>query len=173
MEYTIRRSKKAKNIRLTVDAKAGVILTLPRWVPKGVGERFLRSKEEWIGKQLKRQRRRLKKTRVYTREDYLNNKEKARIFIKERLDHFNSFYGFDYKRIAIRDTKTRWGSCSDKGNLNFSYKLLFLPKEQADYVIVHELCHLKEMNHSPGFWDLVSKAVPDYKSIRKKIRHCL
>lgn len=112
----------------------------------------------------------LKKFKQYKRRDYLNNKEKARAFVKSRLEYFNNFYGYAYNRISIKDTKSRWGSCSTKANLNFNYKIIFLPPELADYIIVHELCHLKEMNHSPNFWILVAHTLPNYKKLRKSLR---
>jgi predicted metal-dependent hydrolase len=87
-----------------------------------------------------------------------------------RVAHFNSFYSFTVGRISIRDTKTRWGSCSKKGNINFNYKILFLPPYMADYVVVHELCHLKEFNHSQNFWDLVAQVVPEHKAIRAELK---
>lgn len=112
----------------------------------------------------------LKKLKQFRRRDYLNNKEKAREFVKSRVEYFNNFYGYNYNRISIKDTKTRWGSCSTKFNLNFNYKIIFLPPEIADYIIVHEICHLKEMNHSPNFWILVAHTLPNYKNLRKRLR---
>lgn len=90
--------------------------------------------------------------------------------VHERLIFFNKVYGFKYGRVTIRNVKTRWGSCSKKGNLNFNYRIVFLPKELADYLVVHELCHLGEFNHSQKFWDLVAKAQPNYKKLRKELR---
>jgi len=101
---------------------------------------------------------------------YAKDKEAARSLIKERLAFFNDIYGFTYGRVAIRNQRTIWGSCSGKGNLNFNYRVLFLPPRLADYVIVHELCHLRELNHSPRFWALVSRAVPDYAACRSELR---
>ena len=100
---------------------------------------------------------------------FLKNKESARDFILSRLSYHNNFYNFKFNSVRIKNTKSRWGSCSTKKNLNFNYKLIFLPKELADYVIVHELCHLKQFNHSRAFWELVSKAIPDYKELRIKL----
>ncbi|MFH0969337.1 MAG: M48 family metallopeptidase [Patescibacteria group bacterium] len=105
-----------------------------------------------------------------SRKEYLKNKERARIFVKEKLEYFNQFYNFNWQRISIRNQKRRWGSCSQKGNLNFNYKIIFLPEKCAGYIIVHELCHLKEFNHSRRFWELVVKTLPDYREIRKELR---
>ncbi len=104
------------------------------------------------------------------RADYQEQKELARELISQRIEILNQQYGFTYGRVSIRHTSTRWGSCSRQGNLNFSYKLLYLPSELRDYVIVHELCHLKEMNHSPRFWALVGQTVPNYKDLRHQLR---
>lgn len=98
------------------------------------------------------------------------HKEFARTIIHERLKHWNTVYGFSYGRVAIRNQKRCWGSCSAKRNLNFNYKIVFLPTELMDYVIVHELCHLAEMNHSQKFWDVVARALPDYKTHRTHLR---
>jgi predicted metal-dependent hydrolase len=78
--------------------------------------------------------------------------------------------GFSYKKITIRSQKTRWGSCSAKGRLSFNYRLMKFRKEAIDYVIIHELCHLKEMNHSKKFWDLVEGFCPDYVNLKKELR---
>ncbi len=94
---------------------------------------------------------------------YAEHKERAREVIHERLSHWNQFYGLTYGRVAIRNTRSRWGSCSTKGNLNFNYKLVFLPEYLIDYVVVHELCHLIEFNHSKTFWDHVARAIPDHR----------
>jgi predicted metal-dependent hydrolase len=104
------------------------------------------------------------------RKEYLKNKEQARTFVKEKLEHFNQFYNLTWQRVSIRNQKRRWGSCSQKGNLNFNYKILFLPERCADYIIVHELCHLQEFNHSRRFWELVARAIPDYREMRKELR---
>jgi len=101
---------------------------------------------------------------------YLLHKESARTLVKERIEYWNSFYGFKFGRIAIKNSKSRWGSCSSKGNLNFNYRLALLPPHLSDYVIVHELCHLGEFNHSQKFWDLVAKTIPDYEARRAELR---
>lgn len=101
---------------------------------------------------------------------YVEHKEAARLLVLARLEYFNQQYGLSYNRVAIRNQRRRWGSCSALGNLNFSYRLLFLPAELSDYVIVHEICHLKEFNHSSRFWTLVSKTIPDYERRRQALK---
>ncbi|MSR76168.1 MAG: M48 family peptidase [Candidatus Ryanbacteria bacterium] len=94
----------------------------------------------------------------------------AKALAVQRLRYFNQSYGFAYNKIAIRDQKTKWGSCSIKGNLNFNYRIALLPAELADYIIVHELCHLRELNHSKRFWALVAKTLPNHKELRKAVK---
>jgi predicted metal-dependent hydrolase len=87
------------------------------------------------------------------------------------LAHYGELHGIKVGKIAIRNQKSRWGSCSKKGNLNFNYKLVFLSPELRDYVIVHEICHIKEFNHGEGFWSLVAEAVPDHRELRKQLKN--
>ena len=105
---------------------------------------------------------------------YLANREAARALVRERVRHFMAHYGANHGivhgKIAIRNQKSRWGSCSKKGNLNFNYKLVFLDADLRDYVIVHELCHIKEFNHAPAFWTLVALAVPQWRQLRAELR---
>jgi len=105
-----------------------------------------------------------------TTKDYIRHKELARKLVHDRLGFYNRIYGFKVNRVAIRNQKSRWGSCSTKGNLNFNYRIVKLPLELVDFVIVHELCHLEEFNHSRQFWSLVEKSIPDYKFRHKQLR---
>ncbi len=102
---------------------------------------------------------------------YLKYKEQTRKLIAERLVFWNQFYGFTYNKVFIKNQKTRWGSCSKKGNLNFSYRIIFLPQELVDYIVVHELCHLGEFNHSSKFWVLVTKTIPNYKKLKNELKN--
>lgn len=113
-------------------------------------------------------RRRRRKTTVT--QHYAAHKEVARTLIFEKLAYWNAYYNFSYNRVAIRNQRSRWGSCSSKANLNFNYKLLFLPECLIDYVVVHELCHLEELNHGPQFWNLVGKSLPEYMKQRQLLR---
>lgn len=105
-----------------------------------------------------------------SRKLYLAHKEAARALIHERVRHFNAYYKLPIGRIAVRNQRSRWGSCSRKGNLNFNYKLVFLSPELRDYVVVHEICHVKEFNHGRGFWALVAETIPNWKQLRKVLR---
>lgn len=122
-------------------------------------------------KYLIRLRVRTLKRKKKVSQNYLKHKQKALGIVQERLQHFNKFYGYKWNRIFIKNQKTRWGSCSKKGNLNFNYRIALLPPEAADYIIVHELCHLKEFNHSQNFWNLVKVAIPNYKEIRNNLKN--
>ena len=110
-----------------------------------------------------------------SQKNYLKHKELARVLVGERIEFFIAIYathGYVFKvgRISIRNQKMRWGSCSRKGNLNFNYRIALLPPTLCDYVIVHELCHLGEFNHSRKFWDLVALALPNYCEIRMELK---
>lgn len=102
---------------------------------------------------------------------YKANKERARTELTARVEYWNQFYNYEYKRIAIRNQRKRWGSCSSLGNLNFNYKLIYLPDPLQDYVVVHELCHLRELNHSSRFWAEVARSIPHYQEYIVALRH--
>lgn len=119
----------------------------------------------FVLKKTKRKRRSLSTNR----KRYLEYKEISRKIVHERVTYFSNYYNVSVNRIAIRNSRSRWGSCSKKGNLNFNYKIALLTQELIDYVIVHELCHLLEFNHSPNFWAHVSRAVPNHKFLRKEL----
>lgn len=97
-------------------------------------------------------------------------RKQARVMIAERLARWNTHYRFSFGRVTIKEQKSRWGSCSRAGNLNFNWRLLLAPLPVLDYVVVHELCHLRELNHSPAFWALVARACPDYLIHRRWLR---
>lgn len=104
------------------------------------------------------------------RAHYLHHREEARRLVKERLAYWNGYYKHPLRKIFIKQHRSRWGSCSERGNLNFNYKIIFLPPALQDYVVVHELCHLREFNHSPAFWALVEQTLPDYLARRRALR---
>jgi predicted metal-dependent hydrolase len=115
-------------------------------------------------------RRRRRAASPASKKRYEAYKEAARALVHLKLAHFNVHYEFALNRVFIKNSRSRWGSCSSRGNLNFNYKILFLRPELQDYLIVHELCHLKHFNHAPDFWALVAEQVPEYKNLRREIR---
>jgi predicted metal-dependent hydrolase len=110
------------------------------------------------------------KTAKPTPKKHLATKETARAIVHERISVFNQLYNFPIKKVFIRNQKTRWGSCSSRGNLNFNYRLAMLPPRLVDYVVVHELCHLGEFNHSKNFWALVQKTLPNYVELKAELK---
>ncbi len=172
LDYSIRESKRAKRVRISVGCDGAVIVTKPNKTNLDIVEKFLLAKSEWIFDKVNWFKNFKGLSNIKnTKQEYLDNKDKALKLAQERLDYFNKYYNFKFNKITIKNQKTRWGSCSRKGNLNFNYKIALLPKEVADYIIVHELCHLKEFNHSRKFWNLVAKSVPNYLDIRKDLKN--
>lgn len=97
-------------------------------------------------------------------------KKEARDFVVGAVEKFNTHYGFSIGNITIRNQRSRWGSCSKKGNLNFNFRIVELPPHLAEYIVVHELCHIGEFNHSRAFWARVEETVPDWKQCRAELR---
>ena len=97
-------------------------------------------------------------------------KTQALTIFTERVSHYAALHGFEPKQVKVNSAKTRWGSCSASGNINFTWRLVMAPLEVVDYVVLHELAHLKVKNHSPRFWNLVEKICPDYKRQRRWLR---
>ena len=168
LTYTLVRSKIARKVRLSVNDDGQIRLSLPSWVSHKIGQRFLIKNCSWLENQLSLIKER-QKSRIQVG-NFSDLKAQAFDLVWQRLNFFNSFYKFKVNNVAVRHQKTRWGSCSHRGHLSFNYKILFLKPRECDYIVVHELCHLQELNHSDRFWCLVSLAIPDFKEIRKEIR---
>ena len=167
LEITLIRSRR-KSIAIEVKPDLTVIVRAPLRMPKREIERFVKEKEDWIYQAIDKIR--LKKARCeadpvepLTDADIKKLASQAKEYLPKRVAYYAARMGLSYGRITIRNQKTRWGSCSSKGNLNFNCLLMLTPPEVIDYVIVHELCHLIEMNHSPAFWHEVEKVLPDYR----------
>lgn len=131
---------------------------------------FIESKKSWIEKNLAKMEEREKaisEVQTFTQEEINALAEKAKVIIPERVKYYASKIGVTYNRITIRCQRTRWGSCSSKGNLNFNCLLALFPLEVIDSVVVHELCHRKHMNHSPRFYAEIDKVFPEYKKWHK------
>jgi len=190
VEYSLRQSARARCLRITIyprpqrfaselarvamrAGQAEIIATIPQGFEIKKVEEFMQQKADWILRKMKLARKR-KPTVLLpkaSQREYIARKKEAFELVERKIDYFRSVYDLCPARISIRNQKTRWGSCSRKGNLNFNYRIVHLPEPYLDYVVVHELCHLKEFNHAKKFWELVAKAIPDYKKIRKEIRN--
>jgi len=172
IDYTLKKIKGAKSVKLAIYADGRFVITAPKWYPMYVINRFIEEKSRWIFDKVKDiDFDLLQKKSEAKKDDYKKNVRLARSIINSRLEFFNSHYGFHYNRVAIKNQKTCWGSCSQKKNLNFNYSIINLPEEQRDYVIVHELCHLQELNHSRRFWNLVGETMPNYRTLRRNLRN--
>jgi predicted metal-dependent hydrolase len=173
VEYSLRESARARCLRVTIYPGGELAATLPHGMNLEKLENFLRQKADWILRKMNLARKRKPSLLLpkASRREYLARKEEAFELVEQKIDYFRSIYNLCPARISIRNQKTRWGSCSRKGNLNFSYRIVHLPEKFQDYVVVHELCHLKQFNHSRNFWNLVGEAIPEYKKIRKEVRN--
>lgn len=171
--YTERVSKKSKSIRLSIHHDGSVVVTHPRYVPKFIVNKFIKDKADWIIEKIDlylKMNGGVFKSKSEKHDDYLKYKDEALNRVLNKLKYYNKFYNYKWHNVSIKNQKTRWGSCSRKGNLNFNYKIALLSEEEANYIIVHELCHLKEFNHSSKFWNLVAVAIPEHKEIRSSLR---
>lgn len=168
MDVMIVRTKRKKPlIRVSED------LSVTLRVPLGYSERkikqVLKANESWINEAVETMREKVAEYEAegcekLTEEEIKELKVKAKDVIPPLVEHYAEIMGVDYGRITIKSQKTRWGSCSSKGNLNFNCILMLAPQEVIEYIVVHELCHRKEMNHSTAFWAEVEKVLPDYKN---------
>ena len=173
VEYTLNLSRRARRMRLTIYSNGNLVITAPQKMNLNIIERYIKEKSRWVIEKLGYFKNNLKPIfKKETKEEHSVNRNRALVLAQERIAHFNKSLGFKYNRITIRNQRTRWGSCSSRGNLNFNYKIIFLSPKLADYIIVHELCHLKEFNHSHKFWNLVAKLIPDYLSARNELKKC-
>ena len=170
IEYSLRRNRKAKNLRLTVYCDGSLALTVPWRVSFKRAQDFILQNSDWVTKKIEGMKNRKSFFSQSSQSEYSREKKMALQKIKQKVEHFNKFYGFSYNRITVRNQKTRWGSCSSKRNLNYNYRVAMLPDKYADYIIVHELCHLGQFDHSEKFWNLVKKTVPDCDKIKKRLK---
>ncbi len=165
-----RKSRKAKYLRISIDNSKKIKVTIPRNASLKSAEKFFHSKTDWIRKQQIKIDERNNFTIQNSMNSNLYDKEKAKEIIRARLNELSQFHGLSFNRSFIRSQKTRWGSCSAKNNINLNIKLINLPKELLDYVIMHELVHTKVKNHSQIFWKEMTKYYPNPKVIDKKLK---
>ena len=170
ISYVLRRSARARRVSVRVTAGGIITVTIPTRGTHRLAEQFLRDHAEWLLKTRRLMQNISSMLPNNTRRHYLQHREMARQLIHQKLEQWNDVYKFQYQRVAIRNHTSRWGSCSRAKNLNFNYRLLFLPDSLVDYVVVHELCHLEYPHHQPSFWQAVARAIPDHASRRKRLR---
>ena len=166
--YTLVRSSR-KTISIVIKTTGEVEVRGPKRCSKRDVEAFLTSKEVWIRKHLDAIGERPEVQLLSEAERKRLTEQAARI-LSEKVRFYTDKMGVTVNRITVRSQRTRWGSCSVKGNLNFNCLLMLCPEEVQDYVVVHELCHRKEMNHSARFWTQVERVLPDYRIYRKWLK---
>lgn len=169
MDVMVIRSNR-KTVAIQVNKDLSVTVRVPRRATQKDIERILKEKESWINKHIEKMKEKKAQydaleVKRLTNAEIQELADKALLIIPERVKYFAKLIGVDYGRITIRNQRTRWGSCSSKGNLNFNCLLMLTPPDVLDYVVVHELCHRKEMNHSKAFWNEVEKVLPNYKEL--------
>ena len=167
----IRSSRKTLAMRIT--GPNTVEIRAPRSTTQAQINDFIRQHQSWLDKHLEIVNQREKEAAQLpplTNQEIRSLAEKALSCIPPRVRHYAGLINVTYGRITIRNQKSKWGSCSSQGNLNFNCLLMLCPAEVMDYVVIHELCHRKEMNHSPRFWAEVEKFDPDYKAHRQWLK---
>jgi predicted metal-dependent hydrolase len=172
LEIQIVRSDR-KTVAMKVDNSSRLIVRVPKAMPDSAIDAFVRERMDWIARHLRLAEAReaqIAAAGKFSEREVRELADQALKVIPERAAFFARQMGVRYGGIAIRRQRTRWGSCSSRRNLNFNCLLMLVPPEVRDYVIVHELCHLREMNHSPKFWGEVGKVLPGYRESRKWLR---
>ena len=162
IEYELVNHPKARHLKLAVGIGGKITVTKPKWVKIATVETFIREKHPWIAERVESLTKKYGANENFAaddREHFLKHKEKAQQFCEEKVAHWNRKNKFAHNNIWVKQLRASWGICSSSKNLTFNYKIIFLPKKEADKLIVHELCHLKEMNHSKHFWNLVEKTL--------------
>ena len=171
-KYTIIKSLR-KSCSITVERDGTVTIHAPFFMSEKKILEIIEERKEWIEKAQKRianRTERLNSLTPITKDEIDSLKATAKPIIEEKVRLFADKIGVKYGKITIRNQKTRYGSCTAKGNLNFNCLIMLMPEKIIDYVIVHELCHIKQMNHSRRFWNEVESILPDYKERRKWLK---
>lgn len=161
-----------RTLALQITADGRVVARAPLHMTDCDILRFAESKADWIEAHMARRSAAGDAMRPFTREEMQSMAERAHEIIPERVAYYAPLIGVSVGRITIRFQHTRWGSCSAKGNLNFNAVLAALDDDLIDYVVIHELCHRRQMNHSSRFWSCVERFCPDWRSRRDRLKRC-
>ena len=168
MEYTLIYADRKT---MSISVKGGTLtVRAPRKTPRTVIDSFIKKHASWIEKHISKEKERGEKFNTLTDEEIKILKRDAKKYLKEKTEYFSNIMGLKYSRITITSAKTRFGSCSSKGNISYSYRLMLYPEAAREYVVVHELAHLLEMNHSKKFYAIVERYLPDYKERRRMLK---
>lgn len=170
MDYRIIYSDR-KTLSIEVTAEAEIVVRSPRSVSKRKIEKILFEKKNWLEKAVEKQKLRMKSRKIYTEAEIDALRQKALQIIPKKVEYYSRIIGVSPVSVKITAAKTRFGSCSGKNSLCFSLYLADYPDEAVDYVVVHELCHILEHNHSKRFWKAVEKYLPDYKTRQQLLKN--
>lgn len=169
-EYKLVRSKR-KSLSVEVNKKLEVVVRAPYLLPKFTIESFVKSKEEWIENAILKMRAKLENAPIDLGADELKLlKKKAKEILPQKVEFYSSIMGLVPTAVKITSAKTRFGSCSGKNSICFSCRLMRYPEAAIDYVVVHELAHIKHKNHGKSFYALIEKYMPDYKERQKLLK---
>ena len=172
IEITVIKSAR-KTIAIQIKPDGEVCLRAPLNMSDDDMRGFISEKSDWIRKTLHRFED-IKKESVavtpFTQQEIEELKQKALVYIEPKLKKYAELANVKPAKLTVRNQKTCWGSCSKNGNISINCLVMLMPDEVADYVIVHELCHMKEMNHSKRFWQEVERIIPDYKKRRQWLK---
>ena len=166
MDYQIIRSRR-KSIAIEITPRGEILVRSPLRMTKRDIQQFVESRQDWIITHLSK----IPSVTPLTLQAHKALIHSAKQILPVKADHYAGLLGVTYGRITIRSQHTRWGSCSASGNLSFNCLLMLAPDEVQNYVVVHELCHRKELNHSPRFWAEVERILPDYKVRQKWLKN--
>lgn len=169
MEYKLIRSKR-KTLSLEIDERCELVVRAPMFLSTKKIEQFIDEKQNWIEKSIQRMYQKQQNKKVYSEQEIKELYKKGRELLAERLPYFAQKVGVKPTGVKITGAKKRFGSCSAKNSLCFSVYLFSYPADAIDYVIVHELCHIKEHTHSVRFWREVEQVLPDYKLREKMLK---
>ena len=171
IDYTVIRSRR-RTLALEVTPLPETVVRAPRRCPVEEIERFVQSHKDWIARQTRRQRERQDKglDRPVTPEQEQLLRRQAAEIIPRRVAYYSAIMGIDPAGIRITDARKRFGSCSGKNRLCFSWRLMLYPPQAVDYVVVHELAHIRHHDHSPAFYRLIEQYMPDYRQRQALLR---
>ncbi len=170
-EFVLRQRRGIKHISIRVGLGGKVTVSAPLRVPKFFIERFVKEKADWVESAKKQiQKKEMESDSKIKFPSFESSKLRAKKLLLDRARYWADYYGVTFERVSIKRAATRWGSCSSKGNLNFHYRLYFLPEELREYVVVHEICHLIEMNHSRAFWKEEERSMPAWRSYKRQLQ---